>query len=148
MEGSVLLLACDSAAFIWLTTLSVLATWLRAFASVVVGILILLSLTLTITTLFPGIDVGALAVVGGIVLAVVLAFMGLRGLRSIRGAHAVTVIHDRPDIPKEQWTMSPLTLLSRPRWSGGRRVAMLVLGSYMLVALVLLIVKSVQLAGG
>ncbi len=44
--------------------------------------------------------------------------------------------------------MPPAALLSRPQWSTRRRVAMLVLGSYMVVALVLLIVKSVQLAGG
>jgi hypothetical protein len=44
--------------------------------------------------------------------------------------------------------MPPATLLSRPQWSGARRAAMLALGSYMVVALALLIVKSVQLAGG
>jgi hypothetical protein len=54
----------------------------------------------------------------------------------------------RFDIPKEQWTMPPATLLSRPRWSTARHVAMLGLGSYMVVALVLLVVKSVRLAGG
>ncbi len=44
--------------------------------------------------------------------------------------------------------MPPATLLSRPRWSTGRQAATLVLGAYMVVALVMLIVKSVQLAGG
>jgi hypothetical protein len=44
--------------------------------------------------------------------------------------------------------MPPATLLSRPEWSTARRVAMTALGSYMVVALALLIVKSVQLAGG
>jgi hypothetical protein len=44
--------------------------------------------------------------------------------------------------------MPPATLLSRPQWSRPRHAAMLVLGSYMIVALVLLVVKSVQLAGG
>ena len=44
--------------------------------------------------------------------------------------------------------MPPATLLSRPVWSTPRRAAMLVLGGYMVVALVMLVVKSVQLAGG
>jgi hypothetical protein len=44
--------------------------------------------------------------------------------------------------------MPPATLLSRPRFSLARRAAMLTLGGYMVVALVMLIVKSVQLAGG
>ena len=44
--------------------------------------------------------------------------------------------------------MPPATLLSRPRWSSARHRAMLLLGGYMVVALVLLVVKSVQLAGG
>jgi NRAMP (natural resistance-associated macrophage protein)-like metal ion transporter len=122
--------------------------WLRAFASVVVGVLILLSLILTITTLFPSVDVTTLAVVGGIMLGVVLVVMGAAALRSRRGAGTVTVVAEVPDVPKEQWTMPPATLLSRPRWSAGRQAAMLALGSYMVVALVLLVVKSVQLAGG
>jgi integral membrane sensor domain MASE1 len=53
-----------------------------------------------------------------------------------------------PQVPREQWTMPPATLLSRPRWSTRRRVGMLGLGSYMVLALILLLVKTVQLAGG
>jgi NRAMP (natural resistance-associated macrophage protein)-like metal ion transporter len=122
--------------------------WLKAFASVVVGVLILLSLILTITTLFPGVDVTTLATVGGGVLVAVLAVAGLAALRSSYRAKAVTVLDPAPPIPREQWTMPPSTLLSRPPWSPGRRAAMLALGAYMVVALVMLIVKSVQLAGG
>jgi Mn2+/Fe2+ NRAMP family transporter len=122
--------------------------WLKAFASAVVGVLILLSVILTVTTLFPAVDVTALAGIGGIVLLVVLVGMGLVALRDRLGASAVTVVDDRPRVPREQWTMPPATLLSRPRWSPGRHAAMLALGAYMVVALVLLIVKAVQLAGG
>jgi NRAMP (natural resistance-associated macrophage protein)-like metal ion transporter len=122
--------------------------WLRGLASVIVGVLILLSLILTVTTLFPGIDVGLLLLVGGIVLSAVLLLMAAAGLRARRVGGSVTFIGPVPAVPKEHWTMPPLALLSRPRWSGGRRAAMAVLGSYMVVALVLLIVKSIQLAGG
>jgi hypothetical protein len=44
--------------------------------------------------------------------------------------------------------MPPAALLSRPQWSAARQAAMLALGSYMVVALALLVVKTVQLAGG
>jgi hypothetical protein len=122
--------------------------WLKAFASVVVGVLIVLSGILTITTLFPSVNVTTLALVGGGVLVVVFVPAGLMALRSRRVASAVTVVGPVPNVPREQWTMPPATLLSRPQWSTGRRAAMLVLGAYMIVALVMLVVKSVQLAGG
>jgi hypothetical protein len=44
--------------------------------------------------------------------------------------------------------MPPLALLGRPRWSTGRKVAMLTLRAYLLVSVILLIVKAVQLSGG
>jgi hypothetical protein len=58
------------------------------------------------------------------------------------------VIEPGPEVPKEQWTMPPAALLSRPHFSTGRRVGMYALGGYMVIALVMLIVKSVELAGG
>jgi hypothetical protein len=81
-----------------------------------------------------------------VVLAVALAAGGVMALRS-RGVQPVAA-QARFDVPKEQWTMPPATLLSRPSWSRGRRAAMLALGSYMVIALAMLIVKTVQLAGG
>ena len=119
--------------------------WLKAFASVVVGVLILLSLILTITTLFPSVNVTNLAEGGGIALAPAL---GVAGVVAFRGGAKQPIAQPRGDIPKDQWTMPPATLLSRPRWSRARHTAMLALGSYMVVALVMLIVKTVQLAGG
>jgi hypothetical protein len=47
---------------------------------------------------------------------------------------------------RENWRMPALALLERPKWSAGRRVAMLVMGGYLIVAVVLLAVKAVQLA--
>jgi hypothetical protein len=44
--------------------------------------------------------------------------------------------------------MPPLALLSRPQWSSGRRAGMLALGAYMVIATILLVVKTVQLGGG
>ncbi len=120
--------------------------WLKALASLIVGVLILLSLVLTITTLFPSVNVNRLAEGGGAVLVVALVALGLVALRG-RNVSAVGT-QQTSDVPKEQWTMPPAVLLSRPRWSRFRQTAMLALGSYMVVALILLIVKAVQLAGG
>jgi NRAMP (natural resistance-associated macrophage protein)-like metal ion transporter len=120
--------------------------WLKAFAGVVVGVLMLLSLILTITTLFPSVSVTHLTEGGGVALALALAVAGLVALRARGRKHPI--VEARADVPKEQWTMPPATLLSRPQWSRGRYLAMLALGAYMVVALVMLIVKTVQLAGG
>jgi Mn2+/Fe2+ NRAMP family transporter len=122
--------------------------WLNALASVIVATLVLLSLILMATTLFPNINVTAVSLGGGAVLAVGLLGFGLVALRSHRGAAAVTVIESQPAIPKEQWTMPPLALLARPQWSTTRKVAMLTLRGYLLVSVILLIVKAVQLGGG
>ncbi len=122
--------------------------WLQALAGAIVGALVLLSVILTLSTIFPHIDVTALAIAGGALLVVVVTGMGLGMVRARRGAGLVTVIEHAPDVPKEQWTMPPAALLSRPQFSAGRRAGMYALGAYMLVALVMLIVKSVELAGG
>jgi Mn2+/Fe2+ NRAMP family transporter len=121
--------------------------WLKALASVIVAALILLSVILTITTLFPHVDVTTLAEVGAVVVVVALIGLGLSSLRTRSAAGAATPV-PAGDVPKERWTMPPATLLTRPQWSRPRRVVMLGLGSYMVIALVLLVVKSVQLATG
>jgi hypothetical protein len=123
-------------------------TWLNALASLIVAVLVLLSLILMATTLFPSINVTEVSLIGGALLAAGLVGFGLVALRSRRGAEAVTVIETGPSIPKEEWTMPPLALLSRPRWSSGRKFAMLTMRSYLLVSVILLVVKAVQLGGG
>jgi len=122
--------------------------WLKALASVIVGALFVLSAILTLSTIFPHIDVTAAALLGAALLAVVLAGLGVRMLRAQRGAELVTVIEPGPEVPREQWTMPPAALLSRPQFSTSWRIGMYVLGGYMILALAMLIVKSVELAGG
>ncbi|MHB8659166.1 MAG: NRAMP family divalent metal transporter [Solirubrobacteraceae bacterium] len=122
--------------------------WLNALASLIVAVLVLLSLILMATTLFPGINVSTFSLFGGAGLAVGLLGFGAYMWHSRRGGESVTVIEATPQIPKEQWTMPPLTLLARPQPSTGRRVAMLSMEAYLLVAVALLIVRAVQLAGG
>jgi hypothetical protein len=46
------------------------------------------------------------------------------------------------------WRMPPLALLQRPVWSRGRSIAMYTLSGYLVIAVLLLIVKAVELASG
>jgi Mn2+/Fe2+ NRAMP family transporter len=124
------------------------ATWLNVLAIVIVAVLVLLSLILMATTLFPSINVTTFSIMGAAVLTAGLLAFGAAFLRSQRGAKGVQVVGAQPQPPKEQWTMPPLTLLARPRASTARKVAMVSLEVYLLVAIALLIVKAVQLAGG
>jgi NRAMP (natural resistance-associated macrophage protein)-like metal ion transporter len=120
--------------------------WLNVLASVIVAVLVLLSLILMATTVFPNVDVTRVALYGGAALAVGLLGFGLFAVRGRGGVAAPEP--DYGGVPREQWTMPPLTLLSRPTWSTGRKVAMLAMRSYLLVSMILLIVKAVQLGGG
>ena len=120
--------------------------WLNALASVIVATLVLLSMILMATTVFPNINVTTVALIGGALLVIGLAAFGVVTLRTRR--RAPVVIEDEPSIPREQWTMAPLALLGRPQWSTGRKVAMLTLRGYLVVSVILLIVKAIQLGGG
>jgi len=119
-------------------------TWLNAIASVIIAILVELSLILMASTMFPGVDVAQLFVYLSIGMVLALAVMGVYVLRG--GGAAVAV--QTPEIPRERrhtWTMPPLALLQRPVWSPGRKAAMLLLRGYLVVAVLLLVVKTVQL---
>jgi Mn2+/Fe2+ NRAMP family transporter len=119
--------------------------WLNVVATVIVSVLLLLSLVLVVSTVIPSIDVTKLVIGIGSAIAVVLAVGGVWVWWSQRGAARV------PDVPRgerENWRMPALALLERPRWSTGRRVAMLTLSGYLVLAIILLAVKAVQLALG
>jgi Mn2+/Fe2+ NRAMP family transporter len=123
--------------------------WLNALASVIISVLVLLSLILMGTTMFPNVNVTQLSLIGGAVLLVGLLAFGAFTMRpsARRAAAAGRRAYPGSDIPREQWTMAPLTLLGRPQWSTGRKVAMLSLRGYLLISVILLIVKAAQLGG-
>jgi Mn2+/Fe2+ NRAMP family transporter len=143
-----LLLLCNDRAVLgpWVN-----APWLNAVAAVIIGVLVELSLVLVSTTVFPHVDVAQLFVVLSVALAVALAGMGAYVVirRVPAGTTAKVAAEGRAErSPKERqaWTMPPLALLERPVWSPGRRAAMLLLRGYLVVAVALLVVKTVQLA--
>jgi NRAMP (natural resistance-associated macrophage protein)-like metal ion transporter len=117
--------------------------WLNAIASVIIGVLIELSLILMASTLFPKVNVTQLFLYLSLAFLAVLIGMAAYVLRNRPGA-AVEV----EKIPKERrstWTMPPLALLERPVWSPGRKGAMLMLRGYLVLAVLLLVIKTVQL---
>jgi Mn2+/Fe2+ NRAMP family transporter len=120
--------------------------WLNTLAGVVIAVLVLLSMILMTTTVFPTVDVKSLALIGGVVLAVGLVAVGVPALVARRTEPEPTP--EETQVPREQWTMPPLALLGRPRWSRPRKLTMLAMQGYLCVAVVLLVVKAVQLAGG
>jgi Mn2+/Fe2+ NRAMP family transporter len=119
------------------------APWLNAIASVIVGVLVELSLILMASTLFPGVDVAQLFLYMSVVLILVLGAVALVVLRN--RPEAVVELERAPRERRSTWTMPPLALLERPVWSPGRKAAMLLLRGYLLVAVLLLVVKTVQL---
>jgi NRAMP (natural resistance-associated macrophage protein)-like metal ion transporter len=123
------------------------STWLNVLASVIVSVLILLSLILMATTVFPKINVSRFALIGGAALAAVLLVFGAVVLRGRRSGAGVTVIDTAPLVPKQQWTMPPIALLQRPEASRARSAALAGMWAYLVVSVVLLIVKAAQLAG-
>jgi NRAMP (natural resistance-associated macrophage protein)-like metal ion transporter len=120
-------------------------SWLNVVASVIVGILVELSLILMASTVFPKVNVTHLFIYLSIVLVACLAGMALYAVRNRATAGEVDVAEITAQEKRSTWTMPPIALLERPAWSPGRKAAMLVLRGYLVVAMVLLIVKTVQL---
>jgi len=113
-------------------------------ASLIVGTLLMLSFILVIATIFPHINANKVALIAGIALAVGLLVVGLFSARNRRAAVMVpAATQDR-----ETWRMPPLAELTTPAWSTARKVGMLTLRGYLVIATVLLVVKVVQLVQG
>jgi Mn2+/Fe2+ NRAMP family transporter len=121
--------------------------WLNIVAGVIVGVLVMLSGTLVITTLFAHLNAAltaawlAAALVAGAL--VYLVWMRLtRSRRPPREPHPRTTMSEAERL---NWRMPPLALLKPVRWSSGTRLGMLMLRGYLAVSVLLLIVKAIQL---
>jgi NRAMP (natural resistance-associated macrophage protein)-like metal ion transporter len=128
--------------------------WLNVLAGFIVAVLLALSLILMATTVFSTLNVDAIALVlGAVIVAGFLAlgaFVALpaqrrKRLEAARRAAAATPRHA---VRRETWRMPQLALLERPVWSRGRTAAMWTLRIYLVAAVLLLIVKAVEIGGG
>ena len=118
--------------------------WLNAIATVILGVLFILSAILVVTTAFPAINVTLLLLVLIGVLAAGLLTLGALSLRERRSIPAEA--EPEPAAKRETWTMPPLTLLAKPSWSRTRTLTMYLMYGYLFVAVVLLVVKAVQVS--
>jgi NRAMP (natural resistance-associated macrophage protein)-like metal ion transporter len=114
--------------------------WLNVVAILIVSVLLELSLILVVETMFPTLNATTLVLVLSSIVGVAVVVA------------AVLILRGRSQVPemaaaeKESWRMPALALLQHPRWSLGRRIAILTLRGYLVVAVILLVVKAVQVA--
>jgi Mn2+/Fe2+ NRAMP family transporter len=139
-----LLLLCNDKA--------VLGPWvngkkLNAFTGVIVGILVLLSIVLTTSVLFPDITGGQIrdVLLGGagvgVALGLYLVFQGRRNRNQVTVTDALAHSAHR-----QTWRMPALSRLERPVMSRQRKVGLLTMRGYLLIAFILVIVKIVEVA--
>ena len=123
--------------------------WLNGVAGVIVGMLLVLSGTLMVTTLFPHIDVGWLfvALTIGLAAAGLVTMVVLRILARRSGVPITAPPPKMGPLEKMSWRMPPLALLKPVKWSPGLRVGVLALRGYLVLSAVLLLVKAIQLGG-
>ena len=108
-----------------------------------VGVLLALSTILVLTTVFPSIDVGRVALVLGVLVGAGTVAAAAWGVRVQARLASV------PRMSREErasWRMPALALLQRPPWSVVRRVAMVALSGYLVLTILMLIVRAIQIA--
>ncbi len=126
--------------------------WLNVLAGVIVSALLLLSGILMATTVFPNLNIVAIAAGLGVCLVVcagatfgVLWWSG-RWRPKTPVLEQLSRALARAD--RDSWRMPPLALLEPVRWSVGTRLGMLALRGYLVLGAILLVVKAIQLGGG
>jgi Mn2+/Fe2+ NRAMP family transporter len=129
----------------------VLGPWVNGprtniFTSAVVAVLVMLSVILTASMLFPGITAGQILAIMAACGAAAALTAGYAVTRRLRAGPVARPVMDQT--AREKWRMPPLALLERPVVSAGRKIGMSALRLYLLVAMILVIVKIVQLALG
>ena len=142
-----LLLLCNDKA--------VLGPWvnsrrLNAIATLIISLLLLLSGVLTVETIDPGFSIArnltrlpGLATVGALGLGFAMA-AGARASR--RGGDPRPVQPTLTPMERRSWTMPHLESLARPLPSTARTFGLLILRIYVACALVLVVVKTIELA--
>jgi hypothetical protein len=109
--------------------------WLNTLAALVVGVLVVLSTLLTITTIFPNINITTVR-------------LGLFGALPLVLIAAAAMSQRRPTadrLARQNWTMPPLEKLPPSSPSRIRRLALVVLRCQLILAAVVLVAKVVQL---
>jgi NRAMP (natural resistance-associated macrophage protein)-like metal ion transporter len=135
-----LLLLCNDKA--------VLGPWVNraktnVFTATVVAILITLSIVLTASVMFPSISARQ----------IIQIMIGCAAASAVTGGYLLLRARGRHPEPmdrtgRDTWRMPPLTMLSAPAMSAGRKMGLTALRSYLAVAMILVIIKIAQVALG
>jgi len=128
---------------------AVLGPWVNrrgtnVFTSAVIALLVTMSVVLTASVLLPGITERQILTIFLACMVVSVAGGGWALIRSLRAHSSVEV--DRRD--RQTWRMPPLNMLSKPVMSAGRRVTLTILRGYLAIAMILVIIRIIQMAIG
>ena len=116
--------------------------WLNLFTGLVIAVLVLLSIVLTASVVYPEIDDRQILwILGGGAVAGVLALAGWALLRGPSGAGA-----EGPELPRAVWRMPPLHELAPLKLTPAKKLWMTVLRLYLVLAVGIVVVRVVQLA--
>ena len=124
--------------------------WLNILAAIIVGVLVDLSGTLVVTTLFSTLNaaLAALWIGAGLVAGALLCMAWLSATRSRRPQREPHPRATMSAADRLNWRMPPLALLKPVQWSAGTKLGMGILRGYLVISVILLIVKAVQLGTG
>jgi hypothetical protein len=137
---------------------AVLGPWVNSIktnvlTSIIIGALILMSIILTGSVLFPNLsssDLGRVMVVGLGVGLIIGGFVAVQSRLSQGGdgSPSQPESSEEPENPmrRSNWQMPRLSLLGSPVMSTQRKVGMLMLRGYLIFAFALVIVKVVDVA--
>ncbi|MFG2146371.1 NRAMP family divalent metal transporter [Streptomyces sp. NPDC048696] len=114
----------------------------NAFTAAVVGVLVTLSVILTASVLFPDITSAAILDIMAACGVIGVLAAGYSFTRRRTGTKEDPI--DRTG--RENWRMPPLDTLTRPTMSTARKIGMGALRTYLLIAMVLVVIKVVQVA--
>jgi NRAMP (natural resistance-associated macrophage protein)-like metal ion transporter len=130
---------------------AVLGPWvnskkLNLFTGAVIWVLVMLSIILTASVMYPDITGQTILEVlaGGTVLATI-GYAATAGIRKLRRETADGTVQTYPTDARDTWRMPPLDELPPPNLTLTKRVWMGVLRGYLLVAVALVVVKVVQM---
>jgi Mn2+/Fe2+ NRAMP family transporter len=118
--------------------------WFNLLASLILGVLLILSVILVVSTIVPSVNVTQLLLALSVVMLVGLGFAIVVNIRARRALPP----DPRMSEDRETWRMPSLALLDQPVKSRGRLIALCSVRGYAIVAMVSLVVKTILVSHG
>jgi Natural resistance-associated macrophage protein len=121
---------------------------LNVFTASVIGALVVMSVILTASVLFPRVTSGQLVavMVGGAAIGILVGVYLLVRYFLVRGRRTAPLTVPVEWQRRETWRMPALNRLARPVMSAQRKVGLATLRGYLLIAFALVVVKVVEVA--